>query len=384
MWCKPFSEDTIMPTQNARLRVATLPGDGIGREIVPAALHILGIVEKAVGGFTLDVEERLDMGALYYRESGEDMSKGAFEAAGAADAILMGAMGWPAIRYPDGTEISPHLKLRDAFGLYAGVRPVKAFPNTPRRLLDERASHIDLVVLRESTEGLFFTHGRGEVIGDSEARETLRITRATTEKLCDAAFRIARRRKARNSAKGLVTCVDKANVFRAFAFFRKIFDERRANFPDIRTSYNYVDAQALDLIRRPWDFDVLVMENMFGDIISDLGGGLVGGMGLAPCAELGDAHGLFQPAHGSAPDIAGHDKANPTATILCAAMMLDWLGERHGVPGLGEAAQLIEDAVEEGFATRTLRPMEFGGDQGLKAATQAVADVLSSKLQSRR
>jgi len=373
-----------MPTANTKFRIATLPGDGIGREIVPAALHVLGIVQKAVGGFTLDVEERLDMGALYYRDSGEDMSQAAFAAASAADAILMGAMGWPAIRYPDGTEIAPHLKLRDAFGLYAGIRPVKAFANTPRRLLDERASHIDFVVLRESTEGLFYTHGRGEVIGDSEARETLRITRATSEKLFDVAFRMARRRKARNPAKGLVTCVDKANVFRAYAFFRKIFDEKKAEFPDIRASYNYVDAQALDLIRRPWDFDVLVMENMFGDIISDLGGGLVGGMGLAPCAELGDAHGLFQPAHGSAPDIAGQDKANPTATILCAAMMLDWLGERHGITALCEAAQLIDEAVDEAFAIQALRPMEFGGDQGLKAATQAVVEVLQRRLNARR
>lgn len=372
-----------MTAPNARLRIASLPGDGIGREILPPALHLVGMVEAALGGFTLTVEERLDMGALYYRESGEDMSKGAFEAARDADAILMGAMGWPAIRYPDGTEISPHLKLRDAFGLYAGVRPVKAFPNTPRRLLDARAEAIDFVVLRESTEGLFYTHGKGEVIGDSEARETLRITRATTEKLCDTAFRIARRRKARNPKKGLVTCVDKANVFRAFAFFRKIFDERSANFPDIAKGYNYVDAQALDLIRRPWDFDVLVMENMFGDIISDLGGGLVGGMGLAPCAELGDAHGLFQPAHGSAPDIAGQDKANPTATILCAAMMLDWLGDRHGIPSLSEGAALIEAAVEEGFATKALRPMEFGGDQGLKAATAAVSEILARKLKGR-
>ncbi len=183
--------------------------------------------------------------------------------------------------------------------------------------------------------------------------------------------------------KGRVTCVDKANVFRAFAFFRKIFDERRAQFPDIRTDYNYVDAQALDLVRRPWDFDVLVMENMFGDILSDLGGGLVGGMGLAPCAELGDSHGLFQPAHGSAPDIAGQDKANPTATILSAAMMLEWLGERHRIAALGEAAMLIEHAVEEGFAAGALRPMEFGGDQGLRAATNAIADVLSTKLKGK-
>ena len=373
-----------MAKPNTRLRITTLPGDGIGREIVPPAMHIVGLVEKALGGFTIDVEERLDMGALYYKESGRDISDAAFKAAESADAILMGAMGWPAIRYPDGTEISPHLMLREKFGLYAGVRPVKAFPNTPRRLIDERAATIDLVVLRESTEGLFYTQRRGEIIGDTEARETLRITRATTEKLCDTAFRIARRRKTRNPAKGMVTCVDKANVFRAFAFFRKIFDERKAQFPDIKTGYNYVDAQALDLIRRPWDFDVLVMENMFGDIISDLGGGLVGGMGLAPCAELGDNHGLFQPAHGSAPDIAGQDKANPTATILSAAMMLDWLGERHGIAQLTEAGRLIDESVEEGFATRALRPMEFGGDQGLKAATKAVVDILEKKLKERK
>jgi 3-isopropylmalate dehydrogenase len=372
-----------MASTNTKIRIVTLPGDGIGREIIPPALHILDMVRSSLGGFVLEVEERLDMGAQYYRQSGEDISKAAFEAARSADAILMGAMGWPDIRYPDGTEISPHLKLREAFGLYAGVRPIKAFPHTPRRLLDERAAQIDLVVLRESTEGLFYTHGRGEVIEDREARETLRITRATTEKLCDAAFRIARRRKARNPAKGLVTCVDKANVFRAFAFFRKIFDERRAAFPDVRASYNYVDAQALDLVRRPWDFDVLVMENMFGDILSDLGGGLVGGMGLAPCAEFGDEHGLFQPAHGSAPDIAGQDRANPVATILSAAMMLDWLGERHSHSALSEGAMLIDEAVDEAFATRALRPMEFGGDQGLRAATIAIIEVLERKLKGR-
>lgn len=369
---------------NKRLRIVTLPGDGIGREIVPPAVHLLGVVEAALGGFKLEFEDRPDMGALYFKESGRDISPEAFEAARQADAILMGAMGWPAVRHADGTEISPHLRLREEFQLYAGVRPIKAFPNTPRRLLDERAASIDMVILRESTEGLFYTHGKGEVIDDREARETLRITRATTEKLCDTAFRIARGRKRRDPSKGRVTCVDKANVFRAFAFFRKIFDERRALFPDIRADHSYVDAQALDLIRRPWDFDVLVMENMFGDILSDLGGGLVGGMGLAPCAELGDEHGLFQPAHGSAPDITGQDKANPTATILSAAMMLDWLGERHGIDALCEGAALLQDAVEEGFATRALRPMEFGGDQGLKAAVKATADLLGAKLAARR
>jgi 3-isopropylmalate dehydrogenase len=367
---------------NARLRIASLPGDGIGREIVPPALALVAKLQTALGGFQIDVEERLDCGAAFYKESGKDCSDEAFEVARNGDAILLGAMGLPSVRLPDGTEIAPHLRMREQFGLFAGVRPVKAFANTPRRLLDERAHQIDLIVLRESTEGLFYTHGRGEVIGDSEARETLRITRPTTEKLCDTAFKLAERRKAKGG-KGRVTCVDKANVFRAFAFFRKIFDERAAKFPAIQADHNYVDAMALDLVRKPWEFDVLVMENMFGDILSDLGGGLVGGMGMAPCAELGEEHGLFQPAHGSAPDIAGHDKANPTATFLSTAMMLDWLAMRHDIPQLAEAATLLESAVERGFAERRLRPMEFGGDQGLKAATAAVMEILDESLAKR-
>ena len=280
---------------------------------------------------------------------------------------------------PGGTEVTPHLRMREEFALISGVRPVKAFPNTPRRLADIRAGKIDLVILRESTEGLFYTQGRGEVIGDMEARETLRITRPVTEMLCDEAFRIARRRKLKRGHAS-VTCVDKANVFRAFAFFRKIFDERAALYPDIEARHNYVDAQALDLVRRPWDFDVLVMENMFGDILSDLGGGLVGGMGMAPCAELGLNHGLFQPAHGSAPDIAGQDKANPVATFLSAAMMLDWLGQRSDNAALGDAALLLDGAVETAFATGQLRPMEFGGDQGLVAATRAVTTCLQAAM----
>ncbi len=371
-----------MPSANTTFTIATLPGDGIGVEILPPTMALLDTLAAHFGSFSFKFDVRRDCGAAYYRECGEDCSKAAFECARAADAILLGAMGLPDVRLPSGTEIAPHLRMREEFGLYAGVRPVKAFPNTLRRLADPRAEKIDLVILRESTEGLFYTQGRGEVIGDSEARETLRITRPTTEKLCDTAFQIARRRKAKGG-KGLVTCVDKANVFRAFAFFRKIFDERARLNPDITAAHNYVDAQALDLVRRPWDFDVLVMENMFGDILSDLGGGLVGGMGMAPCAELGDSHGLFQPAHGSAPDIAGCDLANPTATILSAAMMLDWLSVRSGHAALGDAAVMLEAAVDAAFTARQLRPKEFGGDQGLVAATAAVNTALETIMHAR-
>jgi 3-isopropylmalate dehydrogenase len=363
------------------LRIAVYPGDGIGREVIAIAQAALEKLEQGLGGFKLTFEEHA-AGAAHYKETGEEISEASMKAAHTSDAILLGAMGLPDVRLPDGREIAPHLRMRDELGLYAGVRPVKAYPNTPRRLLDERAANIDLIVLRESTEGLFWSRTFGEVIGDQEARETLRITRPVTEKLFDVGFKLARQRKAKGG-KGLVTCVDKANVFRAYAFFRKIGFERAAMNTDIQFATNYVDAQALDLVRRPWDFDVLVMENMFADILSDLGGGLVGGMGMAPCAELGDQHGLFQPAHGSAPDIAGKGKANPTATVLSAAMMLDWLGERHGLPKMTEAAAILEAAVEDGFAAHALRPMEFGGDQGSAPYSRELMALIDKRLAGR-
>jgi 3-isopropylmalate dehydrogenase len=356
------------------LDIAVINGDGIGKEVIDACRSVVDAARERVGGFELNYRE-LRAGAAVYQATGEDMADADFDAAGEADAILLGAIGLPSVRYPDGTEIAPHLRMRDRFGLYAGVRPARAYPNIERKLADPRAADIDLIVLRESTEGLFYSHGRGEVIGDQEARETLRITRATTEKLHDFAFRLATRRKARGG-KGRVTCVDKANVFRSMAFFRKIFDERAAAFPDVEKDYAYVDAQALNLIRKPWEADVLVMENMFGDILSDLAGGLVGGMGMAACAEIGDEHGLFQPAHGTAPDIMGEGKANPMAAILSGALMLDWLAQRNDNADLARAAVLVEDTVQQGFASNRVRPMELGGDQGSGEVTDNLLEVM--------
>jgi 3-isopropylmalate dehydrogenase len=362
---------------NQTFRIAVIRGDGIGVDVTDATIAVMEAARQRVGGFTLDYQD-LVAGAGYYRETGRDIAPGAEEAAGAADGILLGAIGLPSIRHPDGTEIAPHLRLREMFQLYAGVRPIKAYPNAPQRLADPRSAGIDLVVLRESTEGLFYsaaTHNRSQVVNDDEVQDILRITRPTTEKLHDFAFKLARKRKARGG-KGRVTCVDKANVFHSMAFFRKIFGERARNFPDIEATHNYVDAQALDLVRQPWAFDVLVMENMFGDILSDLGGGLVGGMGMASCAEIGDDHGLFQPAHGSAPDIMGQDKANPLAAILSGALMLDYLADRADLPALADAAQTIEQAVEAGFAAQRLHPMEFGGDQGTQAVTAELVTLI--------
>ncbi len=359
--------------------ISVIRGDGIGIDVTEATL---AIVDKAVekAGLPALAYEAIRAGAGYYAETGNDIEPGGEERAGATDAIFLGAIGLPSVRHADGTEISPHLRLRDRFGLYAGVRPVKAYPNAPQRLADPRAANIDMVILRESTEGLFYSaaaHGRSEIIGDTEVRETLRITRDVTERLMHFGFNYAQKRKERGYP-GKFTCVDKANVFPSMAFFRKIYDEIAPDYPDVETGYNYVDAQALNLIRNPWDFDVMVMENMFGDILSDLAGGLVGGMGMAACAEIGDEVGLFQPAHGSAPDIMGQDKANPLAAILSGALMLDYLAERAGNEAYADAAKLIDDAVQSGFEQNRLRPMEFGGDMGTKAVTNELLDLIGS------
>ena len=361
----------------SEVRIALIKGDGIGVDVSEAALALVDAALQKTGQAGFHYHE-IAAGAGYYRETGRDIEAGGEAAAGAADAIFLGAIGLPAIRHADGTEISPHLRLRDIYQLYAGVRPVRAYPNAPQRLADPRAAAIDLVILRESTEGLFYSaavHGRSEVIDNREVRDVLRITRATSEKLHRFGFELARKRKQRGSP-GKLTCVDKANVFTSMAFFRQIYDEISVEFSDIQTDYNYVDAQALDLIRRPWEFDVLVTENMFGDILSDLAGGLVGGMGMAACAEIGDDIGLFQPAHGSAPDIMGQDRANPLAAILSGALMLEYLAHKTARPFLTDAAELIDSAVYRGFEQQRIRPLEFGGDMGTRAVTRELLALL--------
>lgn len=364
-------------TLNTEFNIAVLPGDGVGEEIMAVCLDVLWVLQEKVGGFKLR-PEILEGGAAAYRDTGTALSDENFKKAEKADAILFGAMGLPNVRYEDGTEIAPHLDMRREFGLYAGLRPVKAFPHARLTLKDPRAETIDLLIIRESTEGLFASVGKGTVENDQIARDTMEITRQTSERLFDAAFKLALQRKAQGS-KGRVTCVDKANVFTSMAFFRKIFDERAKAFPDVQADHHYVDATALDLVRKPWEFDVLVTENMFGDILSDLGAGLVGGMGMAPCGEIGDRQALFQPAHGSAPDIMGQDKANPTAMLLSASMMLDWLGERHDIQACRDASKVLDEVIDHGFQTQAMSPIEQGGHQGTKAMGQAVVDLLSAR-----
>ncbi|MBL8331748.1 MAG: isocitrate/isopropylmalate dehydrogenase family protein [Rubrivivax sp.] len=354
--------------------IAVLPGDGIGREVMQAALAALQALEPRLG--RRFVATLHPAGALHHRDHGVALPDATLDACRRADAILFGAMGWPDVRAADGTEIIPQLDLRFALDLYAGIRPIRSWPGLPTPLADPRAAQIDLVLVRESTEGLFHARGRGVVQGEGDAAvalDTMRISHAGTARVCDTAFALARRRRGRGRP-GRVTNVDKANVFTSLAFWRRVFEERAHAHPDVATEHAYVDAMALNLVLRPWDYDVLVTENMFGDILSDLIAALVGGMGMAPSADLGDRHGLFQPAHGTAPDIAGLGIANPSAMLLSTAMMLDWLAERHQDAALADGAQALEAALQRAFADGAVRPRDLGG-----RSTQA--EVLAAVLE---
>jgi 3-isopropylmalate dehydrogenase len=360
------------------LRIVVLPGDGIGVEVMDACLAVLSAVQAAQTGFKLHFEPQPG-GAALYAATGTAFPEASMRACETADAVLFGAMGLPDVRYPDGTEIAPQLELREHLELFAGVRPIRAIPGVPLPLADPRAAQIDFVLVREQTEGWFYGRNHTAEVppGDADTCYDLgRITRAGSERLFDFSFRLAQRRRARNPAKGRVTCVDKANVHRAMALMNRVFRDVARKYPEIASDHCYVDAMALNLIRRPWDYDVVPTENQFGDILSDLAAGLVGGMGMAPSGDIGANHGLFQPAHGSAPDIAGQGRANPTAMLLSASMMLEWLGERSGQPALAEAATSLEAGVDRVYAGGRIRPFELGGTDGTAAIARAVIAAL--------
>jgi 3-isopropylmalate dehydrogenase len=368
----------IMQSTAQQFSVAVFDGDGIGPEIMAPTVALLAQAAAQVG---IELEfEHLAAGAAHYRDHGSALPEQSLVAARAADAILLSAMGLPSVRYSDGTEISPQIDLRMKLGLFAGVRPVFVQPGQDVPLKSSRVGEIDFVLIRESTEGLFHSHGKGQVIDNREARETLVITRDISEKLFHFAFRLARQRRAAGVGKGLVHCIDKANVFKAFAFFRQIFFEVAAQYPDITAECAYVDATALWMVQKPWMFDVLVTENMFGDILSDLGAGLMGSLGLAPSADIGAKHALFQPCHGSAPDIAGKGIANPMAMILSGAMMLDWLGEERHAPALKPVAAALRGAVSDVMVEGATLPGDLGGRASTLEVARAVGTAFNARM----
>ena len=342
-------------------RIAVLPGDGIGPDVVAEATRVLC---RTAADWT---DARLELtpytaGAAEYLANGDPLPADTFAACRDADAVLLGAMGLPDVRWPDGREMVPQIDLRERLQLYCGLRPIHLFHGDDSPLKGYAAGDIDFVIVRESTEGLFSAREAARDPAGAAVQDVLRITRAGSDRIFRAAFEQARKRRRH------VTLVDKANVLPSMAFFRSLFDLVAAGYPDIATERIYVDAAALYLVQRPESFDVIVTENLFGDILSDLAAGLVGGMGMAPSADIGDDCAVFQPSHGSAPDIAGKGIANPIATILSAALMLDWLN--HGETRT--AARRIFKAVSTVLEDRTHRTPDVGGTMTTREMGEAI------------
>jgi 3-isopropylmalate dehydrogenase len=349
----------------SKRRIAVLAGDGIGPEVTDAGVEVLRAVESRLGQTRFELTE-FSVGADEYLRSGDPMPRAVFEQIKEFDAILLGAMGLPGVRWPDGVEMTPQLDLRERLELYCGLRPVYLFCSDDSPLRNRAAGSIDLLLIRESTEGLFFSRKERLAAGATYAEDKMRITRRGAERVIRAAFREAMKRRRH------LTMVDKSNVLPSMVFFRRVFDEVAPEFPDVRTERVYVDATALYLVQRPEAFDVMVTENMFGDILSDLTAGLVGGMGMAPSADIGENYAVFQPAHGSAPDIAGKGIANPVATILSVAMMLEWFGAEDTRTG----AEMIRAAVRKVFADPGARTRDMGGGLTTRQMTRLVISVL--------
>lgn len=356
--------------------IATIAGDGIGPEITDATIRVL---KAAVGENMLDFQ-MLDGGAGHYVKTGDVLPDDTYAACRSSDAILHGAAGLPGVVYPDGTEVGNdlHLRLRFRLDLYANVRPVKLLPGVLSPLRAFEGGGIDYVIIRENTEGLYASRGAGVVLRDEFASDSLVVTRKGTERVAKFAFELAKKRNgAPRDGTSRVTVCDKANILRSYAFFRKICDEVHQGYPDIGIDYAYADAITVHMVKRPDFYDVIVAENMFGDIISDLGAATVGGMGISPSGEIGDDYALFQGAHGSAPDIAGQNIASPVASVLSAVMMLRWLGDRKGDARLLDAGDRIESAVGRVLAAGETVPTDLGGSAKCTEMADAICRALA-------
>jgi len=328
------------------VRIAVLPGDGIGPEVTAEAVRVLEAVGDRYGiRFSMDF---CAIGAAGLAAAGEPLPPDTRTAVGGADAVLLGAVGDPSL---DGAprHLRPEtglLALRKLLGVYANLRPVKVHPAIAdcSPLKEERVKGVDLLIVRELLGGLYYGEPRGREAG--RATNTLTYTTAEIERIARVAFAAARRRRR------VVTSVDKANVLEVSQLWRETVARVGADFPDVRLDHCYVDTAAMRLVTAPHSFDVILTENMFGDILSDEGAVLVGALGLLPSASLGDGPGLFEPVHGSAPDIAGRGIANPLGAIASVAMLL-----RHGLD-LAEPAEAVDRAIvavlEQGLRTPDL------------------------------
>ncbi len=348
------------------MKILVLAGDGVGAEVTCAAVEVLQSVAKKFS-HSLDLAEGL-IGGVAIKKTGSPLPQDTLDKAMAADAVLLGAVGSPEFddAPPEKRPEKGLLGIRKALGLYANLRPVKMWPSLvdSSPLKNEIVSGTDLVIVRELTGGLYYGQPRG--VFTDHAVNTMSYTRAEIERIARKAFELARGRRKK------VTSVDKSNVIENSQLWRRVVTEVARDYPEIELEHILVDNCAMQLVLNPRRFDVMVMENMFGDILSDEGAVLAGSIGMLPSASLGESKGLYEPVHGSAPDIAGRNKANPLGTIGSAAAMLDYTF------GLKNEARAIENAIgkvlESGRVTADLKP------KGPPATTEEVAKAVAAEI----
>ncbi len=368
--------------KDAGYEIAVFPGDGTGPEVIREGEKVLAAL--AEGGPAPWHLTEYPGGGQYYLKSGREWEPEAEAAAHRADAILLGAVGWPGATLPSG-DIAGRalvLGLREGLDLYANVRPCRLYPGVRHRISGEyrevwRPKDVDLVIVRENTEDLYAPiHGRLSRGGGTElAVDTRVITRKGAERVVRYAFELARARPRGAPQDGVrrVTCVDKSNVLEGCRFFRETFDRVGAEYPELERDYAYVDAFTQWLVRDPDHYNVVVAPNMMGDIITDLAAVLQGGMGFAAGGNIGADHGMFEPVHGSAPKYAGKNQVNPFATCFAVEQMLRWLGQRHGDARLVGQADRLEAAIGRLLAEGSARTYDQGGTVSTSEAGDRIA-----------
>lgn len=355
-------------------RIALLTGDGIGIDVVPAAADVLRTVAGALAELGTEIELiDLPSGLDAYERLGSTLPALTFSELSGCDGALLGPVMNHAYRIGEPGMLNPSKELRKRLDLFANVRPARTPPE-----VKTVASDVDLVIVRENTEGFYADRnvidGNGEFRPDGDTVVSVRVvTRRASERVARAAFQLARSR----GGKMRVTIGHKANVLRrGCGLFLEACHEVASEFPDITVDDLHVDALAMRLVMRPQDFDVIVTTNLFGDVLSDLTAGLVGGLGMAPGLNASTDFAMAQAVHGAAPDIAGMGVANPVAVILSAAMLLRWLGARKEQPVLSQAALAIEEAVSVALREGLHLTPDLGGSSGTKEFGGAILKAL--------
>ncbi len=327
-------------------KIAVLPGDGIGPEVMQAALKVLDTVGE-IENVRFDYEYA-QVGGCAIDETGAPLSKETLQMCQRSDAVLLGAVGgpkWESLPQDQKPE-QALLKLRGGLGLYSNLRPTVVFPALAdaSSLREEIVSGVDVMVVRELTGGIYFGTPKGA--DKNKGWNTMVYERHEVERIAHVAFDLAQKRN------GRVCSVDKANVLDVSQFWRDIVVEVHKDYPDVELEHMYVDNAAMQLVRTPKQFDVIVTSNMFGDILSDIASMVTGSLGMLPSASLGEKYALYEPVHGSAPDIAGQGKANPLAMIMSVSMMLSYTLD---LPKAGAAIQTaVSEVLEEGYRTGEL------------------------------